>query len=122
MILYRGEHVAIIPEAEIQAIQKTVGGPLRVEPHPFLKCGERVRVTRGTLDGVEGILVRKKNLFRLVLSVDMLAQSVSVEIDATDVEPLGPRNLLNMPMAGQLSDSRSLSGSIQSGGQVTPIS
>jgi transcription antitermination factor NusG len=86
MILFRGETVAIIPEAEIQAIRKVVEGPFRVEPHPFLKCGERVRVTRGSLEGVEGVLVRKKNLYRLVLSVDMMAQSVAVEIDATDVE------------------------------------
>jgi hypothetical protein len=58
-----------------------------VEPHPFLRCGEKVRVTRGSLEGVVGVLVRKKSLFRLVLSVEMLAQSVSVEIDASDVEP-----------------------------------
>ncbi|MGD0800078.1 MAG: UpxY family transcription antiterminator [Terracidiphilus sp.] len=88
MILYYGERVAIIPEDEIQAIRKTVDGPMRVEPHPFLKCGERVRVTRGAMEGVEGILVRKKNHYRLVLSVAMLAQSVAVEIDASDVEPM----------------------------------
>jgi transcription antitermination factor NusG len=88
MILFHGEHVAIIPEDEISAIRKAVEGPFRVEPHPFLKCGERVRVTRGSLEGVEGVLVRKKNLYRLVLSVDMMAQSVAVEIDAADVEPV----------------------------------
>jgi transcription antitermination factor NusG len=87
MILSNGENVAIIPEADIQAIRATVEGPFHVEPHPFLKCNERVRVKRGPLVGVEGILVRKKNLYRLVLSVEMVAQSVSVEIDAADVEP-----------------------------------
>jgi transcription antitermination factor NusG len=91
MILYRGERVATIPETEIEAIQKAVEGRYRVEPHPFLKCGERVRVVRGTLEGVEGILLRKKNWCRLVLSVDMLAQSVLVEIDSSDVEPVGAR-------------------------------
>jgi transcription antitermination factor NusG len=88
MILFHGEHVATIPEAEIDAIRRAVEGPIQVEPHPFLKCGERVRVKRGSLEGVEGVLVRKKNLLRLVLSVDMLAQSVAVEIDAADVEPV----------------------------------
>jgi transcription antitermination factor NusG len=87
MILYRGEQVALIPEAEIEAIRMTVEGPFQVEPHPYLRCGERVRVTRGSLEGVVGVLVRKKNLYRLVLSVDMLAQSVAVEINAADVEP-----------------------------------
>jgi transcription antitermination factor NusG len=86
-ILFHGERVAIVPETEIQAIRKAVEGPFRVEPHPFLRCGERVRVTRGSLEGVEGVLVRKKNFYRLVLSVDMMAQSVAVEIDANDVEP-----------------------------------
>jgi len=87
MILYNGDQVAIIPEAEIDSIRIALEGHVQVEPHPFLKCGERVRVTRCTLEGVEGILVRKKNLCRLVLSVEMLAQSVAVEIDASDVEP-----------------------------------
>ena len=93
MILFHGERVATIPEIEIQAIRKTIEGDFLVEPHPFLKCGERVRVIRGSLEGVEGILVRKKSQFRLVLSVEMLAQSVAVEIDASEVEPLAVRAL-----------------------------
>lgn len=87
-ILYRGEHVAFVPEIEIEAIQRAVAGPYRVEPHPYLKCGSRVRVARGPLEGVEGILLRKKNLCRLILSVDMLAQSVAVEVNAWDVEAI----------------------------------
>ena len=90
-ILFCGEQVATIPEAEIQAVRMAVEGPSRIEPHPYLKCGERVRVIRGSLEGVEGILVRKKNLCRLILSVDMMAQSVAVEIDASDVEPVTQR-------------------------------
>jgi transcription antitermination factor NusG len=88
MILSHGETFAAIPETEIQAIRRTVESYFRVEPHPFLRCGDRVRVTRGSLQGIEGILVRNKNNFRLVLSVEMLAQSVGVEVDAADVEPM----------------------------------
>jgi transcription antitermination factor NusG len=87
MVLYNGERIAVIANEEIEGIRRAVEGPFRVEPHPFLRCGERVRVTRGSLEGVEGVLVRKKSLYRLILSVDMLAQSVAVEIDAADVEP-----------------------------------
>jgi transcription antitermination factor NusG len=87
MVLRRGDQVAIVPDQEIEAIQRAVTGSLQVEPFPFLKCGTRVRVTKGPLEGVEGILIRKKNLWRLVLSVDMLAQSVAVEVHASDVEP-----------------------------------
>lgn len=106
MILCNGERVATVPEVEIQAIRKTVEGSFRVEPHPFLKCGERVRVKRGTLEGVEGILVRKKNQFRLVLSVGMLSQSVGVEIDASNVEPVAPRGLAGEFPAGRSEGNR----------------
>lgn len=88
VILCTGDRVATIPEVEIEAIRKAINGPYRIEPHPFLKCGDRVRIKRGALEGVEGILVRKKNLCRLVLSVNLVAQSVGLEIDASDVEPV----------------------------------
>jgi len=91
MILTHGERAAIIPDSEIDAIRRSVEGRFRIEPHPFLNCGDRVRVTRGSLEGVEGILVRKKSQFRLVLSVEMLARSVGVEVDVNDVEPVGLR-------------------------------
>ena len=114
MILCNGEHVATVPEAEIQAIRKTVEGSLRVEPHPFLKCGERVRVRQGTLKGVEGILVRKKNQYRLVLSVGMLSQSVGVEIDASEVEPLATQGSAGVSAAGQsASEGNFLVGSLK---------
>jgi transcription antitermination factor NusG len=98
MILSRGEQIEVVPEAEIDAIRRAVQGSCRIEPHPFLKIGERVRVMRGSLEGVEGILVRKKNFCRLVLSVDMLAQSVGVEVSASDVEPVacvGPKTVVS---------------------------
>ena len=48
MILYRGQHVAIVPDSEIEAIQRATEGPLRVEPHPFLNaaCGFESSVER----------------------------------------------------------------------------
>src|SRR5712692_4312159 len=68
---------AVIPCAEIDAVRQVLGTALRAEPHPFLKCGDRVRVKCGPLEGLEGILVSKKNLFRLVLSVELLQRSVA---------------------------------------------
>jgi len=88
MVLSIGDQAVNIDNSEVQAIRRTVEGPFRVEPHPYLQCGDRVRVKRGSLEGLTGILVRKKNLCRLVLSVDMLERSVGVEIDAADVEPV----------------------------------
>ncbi len=77
---------AIISQAEIDAVRRVVESSLRVEPHPFLKCGDWVRVRSGPLQGLEGILVRKKNLFRLVLSVELLGRSAAVEVDVRMVE------------------------------------
>jgi transcription antitermination factor NusG len=88
MILKCGDLVATVPDEEIDAIRKTVNGPGKVEPHPFLKCGEWARIKRGPMQGIKGILVRKKNFCRLVLSVDMVSQSIAVEVDAADVEPI----------------------------------
>jgi transcription antitermination factor NusG len=79
---------AEIPISEIEAIRRVVGSSLQTEPHPFLNCGDRVRLTAGPLEGVEGILVKKKSLWKLLVSVDMLQRSVAVEIDATMVERL----------------------------------
>lgn len=77
---------AVIPKAEIDAVRQALDRGFRVEPYPFLKCGDWVRVKYGPLEGIEGILVRKKNLSRLVLSVELLEKSVAVEVDAAMVE------------------------------------
>lgn len=117
MILYHGERVATIPESEIAAIHRAIAGRFRVEPHPFLKCGERVRVIRGALEGLEGILLRKKNWSRLVLSVDMLAQSVAVEIESSDVEPAEPRRAVSgfsrLPSSVTFSRDENTAGRVQ---------
>ncbi|MCI0627055.1 MAG: UpxY family transcription antiterminator [Acidobacteria bacterium] len=81
---------ASIPPAEIEAVQRLVETSLRLEPHPFLTCDDRVRVTQGPLAGIQGILIRKKNLCRLVLSVELLQKSVAVEVDASVVERCSP--------------------------------
>jgi transcription antitermination factor NusG len=77
---------ATIPESEIEAVRRAIEWGNRVEPHPFLRCGDRVRVISGPLQGLEGILVRKKNLYRLVLSVEILERSAAVEVDVSAVE------------------------------------
>jgi transcription antitermination factor NusG len=81
-----GGQPATIPFSEIEGIRRIVQSTLGVEPHPFLRCGDRVRVKWGPIAGVEGILLRKKNVARLVLSVEMLGKSAAVEVDATHVE------------------------------------
>lgn len=77
---------AAISREEIESIRDAVEYGRHIEPHPFLKSGDRVRVRSGPLEGIEGLLVRKKNFYRLVLSVELLERSVSVEVEVADVE------------------------------------
>jgi transcription antitermination factor NusG len=77
---------AAIPDIEIDAIRRVVESGTRVEAHSFLKCGNWVRVKCGPLTGIEGILVRKKNISRLVLSVEILGTAASIEVGAFQVE------------------------------------
>jgi len=90
-ILTVNGEVATIAESEIESVRRVVEWGNRVEPHPFLRCGDRVRVICGPLQGLEGILVRKKNLCRLVLSVEILERSAAVEVDVSAVERVGGR-------------------------------
>jgi transcription termination/antitermination protein NusG len=77
---------APIPEIELESIRVLVGSELQFDPCPFLKQGSLVEVVSGPLRGVVGRLLRKDGArARLVLSVDLIGQAVSVEVDAADV-------------------------------------
>jgi len=58
----------------------------KIEPHPYLSVGERVRIINGAMMGMEGILVRRKNAFRVVITLEMIRQSVAAEVDIADLE------------------------------------
>lgn len=81
-----GDRPIPIAQAEIDSLRLLGATPSSVQPHPFLKTGDWVRVKSGLLEGLEGILTHWKAGYRLVLSVDLLQQSAAVEIDASIVE------------------------------------
>jgi transcription antitermination factor NusG len=78
-----------LAEKEIVQLRTWLSLSLAVEPNPYLRVGQLVRVRRGPLTDVEGILVRKKNAIRLVVSIDLIQRSVALEIDAADIVPIG---------------------------------
>jgi transcription antitermination factor NusG len=80
-----GNDPAPIADSEIDAVHAVLRSSLATEPCPFLREGQRVRVMRGSMTGVEGILVKKKSDFRLVVSIVMLQRSISVEIDRESI-------------------------------------
>jgi transcription antitermination factor NusG len=77
---------AVLADSEIEALRTTARTHLHAEPHPYLTLGRRVRIKRGPLEGIEGILIRKKNALRVVLSIDLIMRSASVEVEAIDIE------------------------------------
>ena len=103
-----GGRPANIPPEEIDAVRKLVQSSSQVEPHPFLKCGDRVRIKSGPLEGIEGILVRKTKGYRLVLSVEMLMKSASVEVDVSMVERLSIGDPNRVAREGESLRSRNL--------------
>jgi transcription antitermination factor NusG len=85
----RWDQRAMVPKEEIEAIRQVVSARLPALPHPYLKEGQRVRILRGPMADVEGILVRTKpNKGLLVLSIELLRRSVAVEIDCTQAVPV----------------------------------
>jgi transcriptional antiterminator NusG len=77
-----------VPDEEIERVRTLVSSGLPVAPYPFLKVGQRVRLERGPLAGVEGILEQVKGTARLVVSINMLQRSVATEVERGWVLPL----------------------------------
>ena len=60
----------------------------KVEPHPYLVAGERVSICAGPFAGLSGIVLRKKGSLRVVITLDLIMQSVAVEVNIEDLEPV----------------------------------
>jgi transcription antitermination factor NusG len=77
---------AALPDKEIEALRTCAAAQLHAEPHSYLTAGRRVRIKSGPLAELEGVLVRRKNGLRVVVSLDLIARSAAVEVDAADIE------------------------------------
>jgi transcription antitermination factor NusG len=87
-----GREPVPLPEETIDALR--AGLHLRAaEPYPLLTVGQRARIRAGALVGMEGVVVRKKNGFRVVLTLEHIMQSIAVEVAAEDLEPMPAETL-----------------------------
>jgi transcription antitermination factor NusG len=84
----QGQPLPIAAE-EMANVQTLLHSELPVGPHAFLKAGQRVRIRGGALDGVEGILVSQNGSRKLVVSVELIQQSVEVSLEGYQLEPAG---------------------------------
>ena len=79
-------HPAALPDEEIEALRNRLVGNAKMEPHPYLRSGRKVRVHSGPLQGLEGVIVRRKDRCRLVFSIDLIQRSLAIEVDEADIE------------------------------------
>jgi transcription antitermination factor NusG len=79
---------ALIPHDEIVALRRAVASGLPLGPWPFLKDGQRVRIERGVLAGIEGTLARDSAAWRVAVSVLALHRSIAVEVDRDMIRPI----------------------------------
>jgi transcription antitermination factor NusG len=77
-----------IEEEVIFALQKAFSESKRVSPAAYIPNGEWVRIIGGPMTGAQGLLIRAKGQHRLVVSIELLQRSVSVEVDAESVVPI----------------------------------
>ena len=77
-----------VSDKELAAVRLFVEEKISIDPFPYLAKGDRVYIRTGPLRGVEGFIVRKDRHTRLVISLDLLFQSISVAIDEALVEKI----------------------------------
>jgi transcription antitermination factor NusG len=76
----------VIPDKEISDLRAATES-LKAEPHPYLNNGDAVRIVAGPLAGMVGILTRRKQEYRVVLSIEAIMRSIVVEVSEFDIEP-----------------------------------
>jgi transcriptional antiterminator NusG len=81
-------HGTPIPDEQIDSLKAAISMHVPCFPHPFLSAGRRVRIRGGSLEGIEGILVRQGRDQSLVVSVELLCRSVSIQVEGYDIESI----------------------------------
>jgi transcription antitermination factor NusG len=89
LVSFNGKPLAL-PEWEISTLQRGLSSGLRAEPYPYLATGRQVRIKAGPLCGLTGRIVRRKQNYRIVISVDSISRSIICEVSPEDVEAAGP--------------------------------
>ncbi len=76
-----------LSEDQMAGLRRSLALQIPVEPHPYLQAGRGVRVRAGPLAGLQGMLLRRKNRSRFIISLDLIKRSVAVEVDLAELEP-----------------------------------
>jgi transcription antitermination factor NusG len=87
LVSFSGQAIPL-PGEELERIRACLRQGFHAEPHPYLQTGRRVRVIRGPLEGVAGVILRRKNRPRFVVSIELIQRSMAIEINQEDLGPL----------------------------------
>jgi transcription antitermination factor NusG len=87
-VVGRGNRAEPVDDTEIASIRTVALAGRPVEPWPFLRIGQRIRLQAGPLAGAEGIFLRVKDEYHLVVSITLLQRAISVVIENDAVAPL----------------------------------
>ncbi len=79
---------APIPEVQIEAVQAVLANHLPISSCGFIRVGEKVRIRGGALEGIEGVLVGHNGGRKLIISIDLIQQSLAVAVEGYDIEPV----------------------------------
>ena len=82
-------HPLPIPREQINSVKRLVFSTLPYDPYPYISKGNKVEIIRGALKGLRGILIEKKSSYCFILSVNLIQQAVSCEVNCHDVENTG---------------------------------
>jgi transcription antitermination factor NusG len=83
-----GSVPAAIPDSEIESVRRFIAADLNIKPWPFLRVGQLIRVEKGPLAGVDGIIEEFKGSYRVVVSISLLQRSIAAEVDGSWVRPV----------------------------------
>jgi transcription antitermination factor NusG len=87
-----GREPAPLPDQAIDGLR--VGLQQRhIEPHPLLTVGQRARILSGAMVGMEGVVLRRKNSCRVILTLEHIQRSIAVDVDENDLEPVAGGDL-----------------------------
>ena len=92
---------AQVPDSAVEALRKGLI-ERRVEPHPLLTVGSMARIRAGAFAGMEGVVVGRRNGLRVVLTLKQILQSIAVEVNEADLEPMNEVGSLDPHLAAPL--------------------
>lgn len=108
--LLPGAHVGLLRAPGVLSMVGNAAGPVPIPgedmdalrqfvrckaflPHAFVYSGDRVRISRGPLNGLTGVVLRRNNGLRFVVTLDLIGKSVAVDLEATEFEAYGPQSV-----------------------------